>query len=413
MYQETQKQAQNNIGKIIKLVFVLIFLVAGALSLGSIGEDVGAGEIVVIQYPVTGTLNVVKEQGFAWQLFGRAQHYKKSTQYWFTASSNNTGETPDEESPKANNSIPIIFNDGGSGSVSGSIRWDMPTDNKSIIRIHSTYGSQEAVENQLIRPTMQKSIYFSGPLMSSKESYAEKKNELFGFIEDQAKEGVYKTRSKELKGIDPLSEKEKTVTVVEILEKNGLKLRQEVSPVKKYGVYVGNLSINQIDYNEVVKKQIDNQQKSTMAVQTAIADAKKAEQEAITSAKQGEAEAAKAKWAQEVIKAKLVTEAQQKLEVAKLEAQAAEETKRKEILLGQGEAERKRLVMNADGALDKRLEAQIRINELWAEAFANYQGSFVPSIQMGGSGSSSNALDFMEMMKIQAAQQMMGNLKNK
>jgi hypothetical protein len=143
-----------------------------------------------------------------------------------------------------------------------------------------------------------------------------------------------------------------------------------------------------------------------------IADAKKAEQQAITAAKQGEAEAAKAKWEQEVIKARLVTEAEQKLAVAQLEAQAAEETKRKEILLGQGEAERKRLVMAADGALDKRLEAQIRINEVWATAFANYEGNYVPLYQSGvGAGGGSNALDFMDIMKANAAQQIIGSFK--
>jgi hypothetical protein len=259
-------QTQNPIGKIIKLVVGVVILIIMAFSMNEIGEDVSAGEIVVIQYPLSGTLKVVKEQGFAWQLFGRATHYKKSTQYWFTADQQK-GEA--DEETRTNNSLPIIFNDGGSGSVSGSIRYDMPLDDKSIIKLHATYGSQEAIENQLIRPVMQKSIYFSGPLMSSKESYAEKKNELFAFIEDQASEGVYKTKSREIKGIDPLSEKEKTVTVVEILETAGRKLRQELSPVKKYGMVLGNLAINQIDYNKTVKDQIDAQQKSTMAVQTA------------------------------------------------------------------------------------------------------------------------------------------------
>jgi hypothetical protein len=405
-------QEVSNAGKLIKLFFGVIFLVIIGFSLGSVGEDVSAGEIVVIQYPISGDLKVVKEAGWTGQWWGTATHYKKSTQYWFTADKQK-GENNDSDEPRTNNSLPIIFNDGGSGSVSGSIRYDMPLDDQSIIKIHSTYGSQEAIENQLIRPVMQKSIYFSGPLMSSKESYAEKKNELFAFIEDQASEGVYKTKSREVKGIDPLSEKEKTVTVVEILENAGVKLRQEVSPVKKYGMVLGNLAINKIEYNDVVKAQIDAQQKSTMAVQTAIANAKKAEQDAITAQKQGEADAAKAKWEQEVIKAKLVTEAEQQLAVAQLEAQAAEETKRKEILLGQGEAERKRLVMNADGALDKRLEAQVRINELWAEAFAQYKGNFVPLYQSGGSGSGggSNALEFMEIMKANAAQQITNSFK--
>ena len=60
-----------------------------------------------------------------------------------------------------------------------------------------------------------------------------------------------------------------------------------------------------------------------MQVQTSIANAKKSEQDALTAEQKGKADATSAKWAQEVIKAKLVTEAQQKKEVAALEAQAA------------------------------------------------------------------------------------------
>jgi len=53
-----------------------------------------------------------------------------------------------------------------------------------------------------------------------------------------------------------------------------------------------------------------------MDVATAMANSRKAEQDALTVAKQGEAAAAKAKWAQEAVKAQAVTQAQQEKEVA-------------------------------------------------------------------------------------------------
>lgn len=122
-----------------------------------------------------------------------------------------------------------------------------------------------------------------------------------------------------------------------------------------------------------------------MDVQTAIADAKKAEQRTITVSEQGKATAAEAKWKQEAEKAKEVVLAQQKLEVATLDAKAAEQTKLKEVLLGEGEATRKRLVMEADGALEKKLDAMIRINERYAQAIENYKGDWVPNFVMGSS----------------------------
>jgi len=127
-----------------------------------------------------------------------------------------------------------------------------------------------------------------------------------------------------------------------------------------------------------------------MQVQTAMAQAREAEQKAITVAKEGEANAAKAKWEQEVIKAKAVTEATQKMEVATLQAKAAEQTKREQILLGEGESARKKLVMVADGALEKKLEAWVKVNELYAEAMRDYSGNWVPTVVMGNSSQSIN-----------------------
>ena len=95
----------------------------------------------------------------------------------------------------------------------------------------------------------------TGPLMSSKQSSAEKRNDLLSFIEDQAKVGVYKTRVLERKEIDPLSGKEKTVAITELVRDSvGMVLRQDESPLSKFGINVYNLSLNQIKYDEDHRK---------------------------------------------------------------------------------------------------------------------------------------------------------------
>jgi len=141
-----------------------------------------------------------------------------------------------------------------------------------------------------------------------------------------------------------------------------------------------------------------------MQVQTAIARAKEAEQKAITVAKEGEATAMKAKWEQETIKAKEVTLAQQKLAVAELAAKEAEQYKRAEILKGEGEGARKKLVMEADGALAIKVDAYKYSVEKFAEAMAKYQGNWVPQIVTGGSGQTTNgATQMMEFLSLKAA----------
>ncbi len=199
----------------------------------------------------------------------------------------------------------------------------MPNDDKSILKLHTDFGSQEAVEQQLIRQVVTKSIYMTGPLMSSKESSAEKRNDLLSYIEDQCINGVYRTKQEDIKVHDDLMNTDKTITVVRIVEKDKTPLRQEVSAVKIYNINLQGLALNAIDYDEEVEKQIKVQQEAYMQVQTAIANSKKAEQDAITTELQGKAAAAKAKWEQEVLKAQAITQAQQQKEVAELDAQTA------------------------------------------------------------------------------------------
>lgn len=354
-------------------------------------ENVDADEIMVVQHPISGKLDWYVTAGVKPQWFGKIASYPKRSIYEFE--------------------IPVRFNDGGHGTMHGSIQYEMPLDNEHLTALHVRFGSREAIQKQLIETVTNKSVYMTGPLMSSKESYAEKRNDLIRFVEDQVTNGVYRTVSREAKIKDPITGVDKSVTVVEVALKNGIPDRQEVAVLTEFGIRAFNFSITKLPYDEAVENQIKQQQQITMDVQTAMAESKKAEQRAITAAEQGKADAVKARYEQEVIKAKAVTEAQQKLEVATLDAKAAEQTKRREILLGEGEGARKRLVMQADGALEKKLDALIKINELYADAIKLHQGPWVPSIVMGGSNSSGNvpgggALPLIDLLTAKTAKEL-------
>jgi len=383
--------------RIVGFVVAIALMIFSVVAIFAMWENLPADEIMVIQSPIAGDLTWHITPGVKWQGFGKITHYKRSSQYWFSAF--------DDQGERKDQSIQVRFNDGGHATISGSVRWDMPIDSEHLTDLHTRYGSHRAIEQALIRTVVEKAVYMTGPLMSSKESYAEKRNDLIYHIEDQIQNGVYKTTSREAKVKDAMTGSEKTAVVVEVVQEGGKKSRQEESPVQRFNIKTYNLSINKIPYDDVIEKQITKQQEAIMEVQTAIANAKKSEQAAITAEKNGQADAAKAKWDQEVIKAKMVTEAQQKLEVAKLERQAAEQTKLKEILLGEGEAQRKKLVMTADGALEKKLATYTEVNKLYAEAIGKYTGQWVPSIVMGGSSSGSIpvAQQLIELMTAKTA----------
>lgn len=385
---------------IILSVLALIFI----SSLFKVIEDVDSTEIVVIQYP-TGQLNVYSSPGPKFQLFGTVSRYKKSNTFWYLL--------PEEEGG-TDKSISVKWQDGAHARISGSVRYDLPTDEASMIKIHSTFGSQANLEAALIKTNVERSIYMTGPLLTSKESYAERRNDIISFIEDQVSRGVYKTKTVSAKKIDELSGEEKTVDVVSIVtDAKGNYARQENSPISAMNIKIYNVAIKEIVYDATVEAQIQTQQKSLMQVNTAIADAKRAEQEAITTEAEGKAQAAKAKWAQEVIKAETVTKAEAQKEVAKLEVETAELNRKRDILKAQGEAEAKKLVMQADGALEKKLDAWLQERKFAWEAFAKTTQPLVPQIVTGGAGANTTASQFIDAMGMKAMKDLSLDMKTK
>jgi len=381
------------IGKIVGLAVAGVVLLALLVLSGSIFENLNADRIMVIQSPISGKLNWHTTPGWKWQGFGRVTKYWKLDTYEFK--------------------IPVRFNDGGHGTIEGSINYELPFDANHLNLIHTRYGSQEAVQKQLIETVANKCVYMTGPLMSSKESYAEKRTSLIRYIEDQIANGVYKTTQKDVKTKDPITGQEKTVTIVEIVIENGKEGRQEEPILSQYAIKTSNFAVVSLPYDEAVEGQIKQQQQLNMQVQTAMAAAKTAEQQAITVAKQGEANAATAKWEQEVIKAKEVTFAQQKLEVARLDKQAAEQVKLKLILEGEGEAEKRRLIMGADGALTQKLDAYKYAIDRMASAVEKQK--WVPEIQMGNAGTqaSTGAQQMIDMLMIKVAKDLSLDMKMK
>lgn len=370
-----------------RLVMGIVASLVGIVFLSMIGrlfEEVDAGEVVLIQ-KLDGDLEVYDQPtSFAWQGLGKVTHYRRSNQFEFK--------------------IPIGFNDGGYGTLVGSIRYDLPTDKKSMIKIHTHFNSQESVENHLIKTNIEKAAFASGPLMSSRESYAEKKNDLIFYIEDQASRGAYRTRQVETEEVDVLSGTKKTVTKVEILKDSlSIVMRQEISPIATEGIRLYNLSLKTIDYDDKVKGQIKAQQESIMAVQTSIAEAKRAEQRAITVESEGRARAAQAKWEQEVIKAEKVTKAQADSMEAAINVKTAQLIKQRLTLEGEGEAAKKRAAMLANGALEQKIEAWVKVQGYWADAFKNSSNPLVPTYMSGGNMSGNAANNFMEMMMMKTA----------
>lgn len=373
---------------VMGLVLGIVLLISVPFILMNTVQSVGPDEIVVIQDPFDGELHWYVTPGVKFQWFGNVTTYKKRSMYPFESR--------------------IRFNEGGHAILQGSVQWEMPLNQDTLSWIHSRFRNQESLTQQLVQIVTNKSIYMSGPLLSSTESYAEKRPSLLFWIEDQISNGIYQTSRRDVKQRDPITGEEKTVTIAEIaMDRAGHPIRQEVGQLTAYGIRPFNFAVTEITYDSIVESQIQLQQSNIMAVQTAIAQSRKAEQDALTAEQQGRAIAATERWKQEAIKAQKVTEAQQRLEVAQLDAQAADQERIANIRRGEGEATRRRMVLQADNALTQRLDAWLKAQTVWAENVPKYQGNWVPSLVMGNgtAAAGSGMNDIMTFLSASMARQ--------
>ena len=367
---------------------------------------VQADEIVIKQDLVGGQLHVWDTPGPHAVLWGTVTRYKRSAQLWFSAK--------EDEGKKTDDSIKVRFNDGGHGNISGSLRYTLPIDQNKMITIHQTYHSMEAIDHELVRQVVNKGVYMSGPLMSSRESYAEKRADLINYITDQIQFGVYRTEHDQVKTTDPLTGQEKVVDIVRPKHNdhfaNGIE-REEESPIQRFGMSASNITINGIDYDPVVEAQIKQQQEAIMAVQQAIVNARKAEQDALTVEQQGKAAAAKAKWDQEVEKATAVTsaekdkavavtQAEKDKDVAALALETAKLNAQQTVTSAKADADAKKLAVQANNNLQERIDAYVKVMGAWATAYGNQRQT--PDIQLGG-GAGGGTAAAMDLLAVKAA----------
>ena len=400
MLNELIKQFGAGVVKTTSAALGLIALIVVSTQLFEIQD---ANEYMVIQNPFTGSVNVYTTPGPHLQLMGSVTKFPIRNEYVF-------GEIKLDEKTNRKSCIGglgIRFYDGGHADVCGAVSWVMPSDEKSLHNIYVAFKSTSAIESSAIARAMSSAAYFSGPTMSSLESAEGRRTELLQYINDQMINGVYKTNAKTVERVDESGIKHSNTITEILIGKDGQPLRAQSSFVKAFNIQLLPLTITAFSYDDKVEKQIVDQQQATNAVQVAIANAKRAEQDAKTAAAQGERDAVTAKWKQETINAKAIAEAEAKVVIAEAEVKAAEASKRAKILMGEGEARAKQLVMEADGALEKKIEAYVTVNKNYADAIAKYQGAWVPGVVMGnGSTSANGANQLVEMLTAQTARQL-------
>ena len=381
------------LGIVLGVVAVLFFV-------GSffIFEDADKSKNYVCQMPITGNYKVWTDGGLQVQMFGNVESYSKTSQVEFSGVEKNemgyvgVGRTP---------AAALTFNDKGKGMIVGSFRVVLPTDHQNMSKIQRDFGSEDALIDNLVRPTLYKVVTACGPLMSSLESVSDTRTDLIAYITDQLNNGVYKTKAVKTEVLNDLTGEMETRSqsiILEDLNAPGGYARQEISPFSQYGITCGLVSILDIKYDAATQDQIDAQKQANLAVITSKTKSIEAMQRTLQITEEGKAAAEKAKWEQEREKAVAVTKAQQEFEVAELNAKKAKQDALRIKYEGEAKAEANKALVLAGLTPSEKAEYEYKTKVGVAEALAK---TVWPKIVMSGNGNGgSTAMDVIALKQM-------------
>lgn len=374
-------------------VIVTLFLTVG------INDN---GYRTVVQWP-TGKTFVKFEPGMYFAWFGKTTTWKNEVPYEIEG-----------------NGIQVRYQDGGRGSVDGTMIVSLPDNEEQMLEVHRVYRSEIGLQDRLLTPELKQSLNSTAGLMTSEEAYAVKRNDYREYTLDQMVEGLFMTElvKREVTTVEG-EDQEREVPIIKLDPETGRPMHNE--PVlSNYGLKIASFQITDWSFAQETETQINNKRRAEMAIIEAKAKAQQAESEQKQVAAEGEKEVERVRYEQLQIKEEAVIKAEREREVATIKAnqqvqvnqealQAAKidvETAKQEKVAKQeradGEAYAKRVVLEADGALAQKLQTLEKINAFWSQAYAKRA---VPSYVSGGgveSASDSSAQAFMEILTTKA-----------
>lgn len=394
------KYIAAGIASVVALVVVL------ALWCGFVGHNDNQN-YQIIQSPL-GAISVRDAGGYYPKFFSTVWTYPRAMEAEYT-------ETATPLSPN-DDSIRATFNDGGTAQISTYVRILLPTDAEKRILVHQQFSGNKANLTAAVKAHLANCIKSAGPVMSASENQASRKSEFNQIIEEQLGLGLFKMRRTEIE-LNDLStieevkdeagnkiqkEKKARVQATEIvLGKDGKPVVIQDSPLKSYGIGIGQFSITEINYDHTTLEQFAAKKKSYLAAEQAKAERQQevqqrlmieekgrrqvAEVEATENQKKAAAliQAAQAAEVAVVTKTQAVTAAQQRTEVAdqlKKEAEtlksiasikadtaeldkkatiSAAEAKQKTLQLGGGISEKERVTLEILAERDAKVAEQL------------------------------------------------------
>lgn len=374
-----------------------------------------------------------------WKFTGWGQHeiWKKN----FTVA---TTSNKDTEASVVQPPYRVRMLDQVDGLLQTTVRFTLPDDPEQFATIAKKYRTQGNLLSSELVPPISETMNATASLMGAEEYYNGGRTEFAAEFNDMMRNGIYSLKRIErvqenlikhkgtanaTKGENQENYGENIKTVFEVekqVDANGTPIRKPHN-FRSLGITVDTAIVTDFDPNNEFDERMKLKQKASADRAIAREQRIQEEEQKLLAEARGQREVAEAQAAELKIQIQQTTKAETEKQLAiteatkaKESAEIAEDTAETNLRIGKLEAARikvladaeaykKKELMEADGALDKKLEAYVTAQQVWAQAYANRK---VPSIVMGGSegaGANADASQFQAMLNAMLAKDLLVN----
>ncbi|MBU6950237.1 SPFH domain-containing protein [Hahella sp. HN01] len=397
---------------------------------------------------ILGDEHVVSDVGYQFYLWGRWNAWKRALTVQAVKGGDSTVSYVEVENSETSAALPplkIMFLDQVDAAAEATVRFSIPTDQEGFTRLAHEYRTPANLLRTALIPAFKETLQATASLMSAEDYYSGGRTEFNTEFENQMSNGIYIVKREEMlissqrkisgsanasmgASQEEYGDEAKAVFVVrKVTDANGTPRRKD-QKFTQFGISVVDARITDMTPNNRFVERMQLKQKASADRAIAREQRIQEEEQRLLAIARGEREVAerqaKAKVDQiqktteaETDKQLAVTSATKMKEQARIEKETAEinlekarieaETKR---TLAEAEAYQKEVILKADNALAQKLDAEIEIHKLWADAFARRS---VPTNVFGGGagagapqGSDTEVTAFMQMLTLDAAKRL-------
>lgn len=397
---------------------------------------------------VLGDEYVVSDVGYQFYFWGRWNAWKRAMTVQAVQGASGKISYAEVESAETSAALPplnIMFLDQVDANTEATVRFSIPTDQEGFTKLAHEYRTPANLLQTALIPAFKETLQATASLMSAEDYYSGGRTEFNNEFENQMSHGIYIVKREETltntgrtssgtanlalgTNQEEYGDERKTVFLVrKVLDSDGLPLRKE-QKFTQFDIQVVDARITDMIPNTRFVERMQLKQKASADRAIAREQRVQEEEQRLLAIARGEREVAERQAQAKVEQIEKTTDAQTEKQLAittanKLKEQAQIEKETAQInlekarieaetkrTLADAEAYQKEVILKADNALAQKLDAEIEIQKLWAEAFARRS---VPTNVFGASseggtptGSDNEVRAFMQMLTLDAAKRL-------